>query len=71
MQPKKIFKAWKPMIQALCSFSKAKAWRLQGSVSSLHGTMGIFISSDSAFAVPRADHTQIPHDSRGNGVLPL
>ena len=35
MQPKKIFKAWKPWIQALGSFSQAKACRLQGSVSSL------------------------------------
>ena len=39
MKPKEIFKAWKPWIQALGSFSQAKAWRLQGSVSSLVATM--------------------------------
>ena len=38
MQPKKIFKAWKPWIQALGSFIQAKALHLQGSVSSLYGT---------------------------------
>ena len=32
---KKNFKALKPWIQALGSFSQAKAWRLQGSASSL------------------------------------
>ena len=32
---KKNFKAWKAWVQALGSFCQAKAWRLQGSVSSL------------------------------------
>jgi len=32
---KKKFKPWKAWVQALGSFCQAKAWRLQGSVSSL------------------------------------